>query len=348
MTGVRSEGLAGRGVPRAGELAPNVVSTPGPENSVGGGSTASSFLRVKALFFPKEENRWESQDAYAIAPFRCAVADGATRYWGSGMWARWLVSRYVFNPPRSDSRRLEERWKEWGEDLCRDWAATRYDLQAQKPGPWEQQKAEKGSAATFLGFEVCGGRWRAEGIGDAFLVHLRADGTLEMFPPDWEQTDKPNFIYSLPASNEKGKSWASVQEIGGTYRKDDVFLLSTDALVPILKSWKRSQFVLSDHSSFSNERSFAQFVRQRREQGRLVNDDTTLLIVSFRDDLEYVVGDLSELAKLQGDDGLKKSLQWYQYYLRLRREAQKTKGTAHVPGGVTSPPPPPPPPLGAP
>ena len=308
---------------------PREVPAPIPPQGPLAVDTVPSFARVKALACPKEEKLWESMDAQAFCSNIAAVADGATRYWKSGLWARWLVSRYASLPPsRSPGANPTERWKAWLEDLCREWSTARYDLRDGPPGPWEQQKSERGSASTLLGLELGSGMWRAEWLGDPLLFHARPGYPVTHFPPTWEATDKPNFAYSLAASNAKTQAWQAVGRAKGYYGPDDLFVLTTDALAPLLLTWGADDFLKANHAEFSSQAAFAGFVRDQREAGTIPNDDSTLMILSFRDDREAISRELMRESQLRGQTNMSRSQGWYLHYLRHGEPASSTPATS--------------------
>ena len=62
----------------------------------------------------------------------------------------------------------------------------------------------------------------------------------------------------------------------------DLFLLMTDALAQwFLASWEHGAIPWAELVKLEGEDAFGKFVLPLRQEGRLRNDDTTLVIVSF-------------------------------------------------------------------
>jgi hypothetical protein len=227
-------------------------------------------LHPRAFAVPKDGHAAdECEDAFACnnPAGRFAIADGASESIYAGEWARLLCEAFVADSSAGDGigpwlGSAQKRWR----DHVRD-----------RPAPWHvAEKLEDGAFATFLGVVVDpAGRWRAVATGDSCLFLVRDDGLRRAFPVEAAAAfgTRPALI----GSRQRGRVRAA--GVGGTLQAGDRFMLMTDAL---------AEWFLAEHEAGRApwrelaERTaddFAGWVVGRRAEGRLKNDDVTLLVI---------------------------------------------------------------------
>lgn len=214
----------------------------------------------------------EYEDAARVAarawPVMAAVADGATESMFSGRWAELLVDEVTAENVTS-TEALQNV-------LPSAQASWRASVSEEMDGrPWYvSTKALEGAHATLLGLSMdVDGEWRALGVGDCCLFHLRQGRLLFSWPYESADLfdDRPDLLPSrsrLPVPRPR--------TTGGRWQSGDVFLLATDALA----AWLLERGV-SDVISMTEE-EFRQVVASARSDGTLRNDDVTLVTIETR------------------------------------------------------------------
>jgi hypothetical protein len=227
----------------------------------------------------------EYEDAFGVAEdrFRFAVADGATEASFSGVWAKQLVRAFI-NRKLSVPIAFEELkplQSRWGTIVHRN------------PLPWyAEEKASSGAFAAFVGLEFLREDsqpeakrvWRATAAGDSCLVQVRGDEIVGAFPlaDSSSFSSRPNLLSSTPALNGNGSELIS--NSNGLWGCEDVFFLMTDALACWFfkeheqgnKPWD----LLRDLDTQGNI-SFEDFIAVLRAEGRMKNDDVTLVRIDI-------------------------------------------------------------------
>jgi PAS domain S-box-containing protein len=229
---------------------------------------------------PPEKNK--DAFAYDLNRLRFAIADGVTESQFAGEWAQILV-KYAIEAsllpwdPGGWVARASEQW-----DKSVDWAGLRDD--------WAYDYVrQQGAASTLLGLSIefladSSGRsfprWRAFAVGDSCVFQVRSDRLIRSFPISRSDdfTNTPWFLASTP---EKNLRTAMAQWAEGDCAPGDLFLLMTDALAQwFLASWEHGAIPWAELVKLEGEDAFGKFVLPLRQEGRLRNDDTTLVIVS--------------------------------------------------------------------
>jgi len=242
-------------------------------------------------WLPKAGNRddeyedacWPDRALTAAQPvMRCAIADGATESAFAGLWARQLVAAYAAN----------------GAPGAEDWLAAlpqeqaRWQAQiAARSLPWyAEEKARSGAFAALLGVTITaatgatGRPWHASAVGDCVLFQMRGDVLLTSFPATTAAffTSRPLLIPSVPGQN--ATLAAHVQRATGELQPGDVLYLATDALGQWFLQqiehgatpWRAIETALA-----GRKRGFRRWITGLRSQGRLRNDDVTLLRIGW-------------------------------------------------------------------
>jgi len=247
-------------------------------------------LRGGILWAPKEGNTIdEFEDAFApneiktthVFPMSFAVADGATETSFSKIWANQLVNAYVAceGDVGAMSRELPRLRACWLEQV------TTKEL------PWyAEQKLKQGAFASVLGVSLIKDSeglmlWNAFSVGDSSLFHIGFDGAVTAFPSSNSNDLK---VRPLLVSSRADDS-TILEDVGvhikGTLGARERIYLVTDALaIWILDS------LTTDENPFESldqmlrtEKSFHEWTRELRQQGKLKNDDYTLVWIELGD-----------------------------------------------------------------
>ena len=150
--------------------------------------------------------------------------------------------------------------------------------------PWHgEAKARAGAFATVLGLAIGAesGRlsWQAMAVGDSCLFVVR-DGRLRLsFPLEdaAEFDNNPALVCSNP--DNAGNLWEGVRRSGGECVPGDLLILATDALA----CW-----FLAEHAAGEkpwetlmalDSPAWSGWVGERRRNGSMRNDDTTLVVI---------------------------------------------------------------------
>lgn len=249
-------------------------------------------LHFRMFALPKRGNSVEEyEDAWAADPQRgrFAIADGASESSFASVWARLLVEGFVQTPVKQPGK-----WEDWIPELQRRWAE---EIGDRATSSWyAEEKFEQGAFAAFLGL-VLSHRvsksgihrtkwWKAIAIGDSCLFQVREDHLLKAFPVKHskEFSNNPRLVGSrndphtvLPQKEVREQ---------GDWAPEDRFWLMTDALAQWFleeheageKPWQPLQTLLE---ASNRDQAFASWVNQLRDQGKLRNDDVSLVAVSL-------------------------------------------------------------------
>jgi hypothetical protein len=244
---------------------------------------------TEPFWLPKAGNTLEEyEDAFwprksidrSIPMFRCAVADGATETSFSRVWARTLVRAYCRGhlyqgkPLRKRLASLQQAWK---------------TAVSHKPLPWyAEEKLRQGAFSSLLGLTLRGGeggvpcQWDALAVGDSCLFQIRGDTVMTQFPLTCSDqfTNRPALLSSNPASNNRLAD--HMYPASGQWQDGDAFYLMTDAIacwfLRAVEGGEAPWTLLRDLGT-AEGRNLAEWITCLRKEGRLANDDITVLRV---------------------------------------------------------------------
>ncbi len=218
---------------------------------------------------------------------RIAVTDGATESLLSGKWARALSQRVA-------TEQVSQRhWPEAIQLAVEDWPAQLDAYRTErarrnKPIAWyEEPGLTRGAEATLVALRLRNSRqdgkayWWSMAVGDATLFHIRGDSCLRAFPMKRSASfsTAPDLIRSLDHESSFKKR---LRRARGSWEPEDLFLLCTDALaawfLECRERMERPWEVWRDFGS-NDCLTFDEWVNQERNNGRLKNDDVTLVRV---------------------------------------------------------------------
>jgi serine/threonine protein phosphatase PrpC len=218
-----------------------------------------------AYWFPRSRGRRR-------ATVRCAVADGATEASFSGEWARLLVQAY-------GRGQLDD-----GKALHRLQAAWRAEV-AGRPLPWyAEEKLKQGAFSSLLGLTLdlsdARPRWNSVAVGDSCLFQVRDDVLVAAYPLSRsdEFGSTPHLIGSVAAANRCLAD--HVRRLSGEAEPGDLFFIMTDALASwFLSAAESGETPWTDVHALRGPAAFRAWVQERRSNGAIRNDDSTVLLV---------------------------------------------------------------------
>jgi hypothetical protein len=228
-------------------------------------------------FQPRKDGR------HSARRLRFAVADGASESMLSGRWADVLTRTWCKAQRSHTAEILEDAMAAWDTELT----AYLADRAAHdRPVQWfEEPGLAKGAFATLLGVQFNtrrngGGSWMASSMGDTCLFQVRGDRLLLSFPlkqsSDFGST--PKLVPSKADDVERVA--AHVEEREGDWRSGDLFVLATDALSAwFLGEVEQGRAPWEQLLGFGprGQAVFAEWATGLRAQGRLRNDDVTMV-----------------------------------------------------------------------
>ena len=232
----------------------------------------SSESEYEDAFYPEQSLRSE------LTSYRCAVADGATESAFSREWAKLLVRN--FGRHRFHLRKQQRLWRR---------------IVGRGTLPWYlASKVTRGAHAAFIGLSIHDPAaskprdepkrrtWRAFAVGDSCLFHVRGEKLLKVGPVAKSEAFGNNpYLLSTTSSSSISRNDPSVSVFSGIWKSNDIFYLATDAM---------AQWLLAEQESCRppwaalrtlGPSIFEPIVSKLREEGRLHNDDTTLLRVEM-------------------------------------------------------------------
>jgi hypothetical protein len=234
---------------------------------------------LRAMHAPKEGNsEAQYEDAFAHTPleadvFTVAVADGASSAGFAREWADLLVRAFVAVPfPASDAEAADAVAA-----LGRDW---RESVGGRATSWHAQEKLEHGSAATLLvvTWDRTRGTWEARSVGDVCVFLVRSNRLRFAFPLTKARKfdDRPALL-----STEVGPRLPApgVVRYVERFEAGDRFLLMTDALAAYFlaeyEARRRPWVELPE-----TPEALGPWLKVRRDEGRIKNDDVTLVDVT--------------------------------------------------------------------
>jgi len=243
-------------------------------------------IYAKEFWLPKHgSSDAEYEDFFSSAKdkSRFAVADGASEASFSREWAKQLVRAFTAKKLSvpiilDELKPLQSRWEQF---------VRRHPL------PWyAEEKVNLGAFAAFIGLEFLEENsetgtqkiWRATAAGDSCLVQVRGNEIIRAFPIADSASfgNRPNLLSSAPSSN--GKSSELVLQCNGSWGCEDAFFLMTDALACWFfkeQELGNQPWVVLRDLDTQDGPPFQKFVGDLRADGRMKNDDVTLLRIDI-------------------------------------------------------------------
>lgn len=214
----------------------------------------------------------ECEDAFCAAGTQFAIADGASEGSYSQVWAGMLVRSFC----EADAAAWQGgEFASWIEQCQREWSQWQQDL-VQKDLPWfTREKLRHGSFATFLGVVLAEREWHAFACGDSCLLAVRDDRFIGSFPI--AQSEHFDNMPALVASSRPTLTDRLRLGAGDAQTGDRIYLAS-DALAHwFLSTAENGDRPWTILDAIDSDEAFALLVSDERQQGRLRNDDVTMV-----------------------------------------------------------------------
>jgi hypothetical protein len=228
---------------------------------------------------------------------RFALCDGASVSSLPRPWAALLGQQWVKHPFEDiDAETLvlwlqepRERWRRWVQETWRREIDARNAFIGNSPITPEvfRRTLQTGAAATFLGLVLHqeNASWHAFALGDTCLFLARRDKSTAWrlrlsFPLDNSARfgDRPLLL----ASNDGNEASLipHFRSMTGAYRRGDVLMMATDALAQwMLSQVEQQQADWCIFPILTDPQRFAKLIEQERQDGRMADDDTTLVVI---------------------------------------------------------------------
>lgn len=239
-----------------------------------GGNDAAEF---EDAFQPRKDGR------HSARRLRFAVADGASESMLSGRWADLLTQSWCRAQRGRTADVLGDAVAQWPAVLDGYLADRRA---SDRPIQWfEEPGLAKGAFSTLLGVQFTtrrssNGTWTATSLGDTCLFQVRGDDLLTAFPvkASADFGSAPKLVPSK--ADDVDAVAAHFEEREGEWESGDLFVLATDAL----SAWFLAE-VEGGHRPWEQllgfaargQAAFAEWANGLRSQGRLRNDDVTVI-----------------------------------------------------------------------
>ena len=225
---------------------------------------------------------------------RLSLADGASESLLASRWARLLVSCFgKIDSAATTASGFMAAYRhaatQWDEEL----AGYKADREARgAPIQWyEEPGLAKGAYATILAVEFGGDpeggspAWTASSLGDSCIFQVRDESLCSSFP----MSDASAFSFQPPLLPSRQADEAVLLRhvclTAGDWQPGDSFYLATDALAAwFLREIEQDGCpweALRDLDTSDALLDFPDWVDQQRDQGRMQNDDTTLLRIDL-------------------------------------------------------------------
>jgi hypothetical protein len=253
-----------------------------------------SYAQMVAFHRPKlgsSAAEWEDcagydpGDAASGRNARCMIGDAATDAYDSIRWVNQLVESFLGEDPVRGSPALTEQgmddWFGLMQERWLDRAPTTF------ANIFEERKfRQDGSFATLLACEISelrGPRPRltAVALGDAVLFHIRGGRLITQFP-QMTASDfglDPDGMFTQPS--QRARMRARLRRIEQVLEVGDTLFLATDAVALwIVRSMATDgQALWSILHEIVHPQQFDRLASEQLENGRMKNDDLTLLRV---------------------------------------------------------------------
>jgi hypothetical protein len=268
-------------------------------------------LKVIGYITSKEaELFYDCADRYAYDKFqnKFAISDGVTKSFFPKIWADILVNKWVTSKEFNETQFISDCQKDWLNQVTEIVKKpdakffTKNAFNSKKPG-----------LATFIGLRFYRKKkewfWKADALGDSFLFfvpkkikNFSKECIVLSSKKDPIHFDNfPDYLSSLGDNHKGDKQYKENPVTSGT------FYLMTDALAEWFLNEKGN--ALTKIGLWQNQKDFERFVDEERQNKKLGNDDSAILIIRIeserKESANYIfedVSDIHELIKIQQNE----------------------------------------------
>jgi hypothetical protein len=268
-------------------------------------------VSIKAYIVPKEsELFYDCADRYAYdkSQNKFAISDGVTKSFFPKIWADILVNKWVSSKEFDETQFITDCQKDWLNQVTEIVKKpdakffTKNAFNSKKPG-----------LATFIGLRFYRKKkewfWKAHALGDSFLFFVpkkiknfsKECIVLSSKKEPIHFDNFPDYLSSLGDNHKGDKQYKENPITSGT------FYLMTDALAEWFLNEKDN--AISKIAIWQNQKDFERFVDEERQNKKLGNDDSAILIIRIeakrKETANYIfedVSDIHELIKIQQNE----------------------------------------------
>jgi hypothetical protein len=253
----------------------------------------------------KSELFYDCADRYAYDKLqnKFTISDGVSKSFFPKIWADVLAHNWVRQQWVSNDEFIKYCQKEWLEQVTE--VANKPDAKWFTKNAFNRKEV---GLATFVGLQFYEIKkkwfWKAIALGDSFMFYLPKE-TLD-FSKDCvvlsskqnESIAFDNFPDYLSSIGDKHKGKPGQKK--GVKLSEGTFYLMTDALAEWFLNEKEN--AINKINVWQNQKDFERFVDEERNNEKLGNDDSAILIIKIekdkKDQLSYVLEDVSDIHKL--------------------------------------------------
>lgn len=263
-------------------------------------------MRIDSRLFwlPKDigyENEYEDAGALDAAAGVAAIADGVGTAIFSRQWARLLVDGVAKQPPDVNDASF---W-EWLTTLRTAWRES-IDFTKLSFAQMGKLRQCGGAFSTLLWLNWFADehdanriQWRAVGLGDCGLFHVRDNQKLLVWPfaASADLAADPQSVCSVDLRRDQNLTFVHEQ---GEAQLGDIIVLCTDAWYGwALRQLETEQPVPWDKLFDWSDEDFKQHVMELRNGDGIRIDDTTLIVLKLvPEPVEPVIGESTELSAI--------------------------------------------------
>ena len=262
-------------------------------------------MKIRAFITHKKAEHFKDcQDRFSVnsGTKSVAVSDGMSQSYQQKIWAELLVSSFTSNiewvPNHASVKELFPLWLDGVRmfiQKLKDANAPQY-LVIMNENALAQRKS---AGATFCGIRFKGDDWSGDVLGDSCLIELKKGRIQKIYTSQQggEFDNHPDYFDSNSLSEGKG----TPLEIRGTLDRNSVVLLVSDPLSDFLNEKMKlglEETYVKELLCLNSHTEFEELVENWRDNLKMHNDDTTLIIIEYDGKDEFNVECCDDLSSL--------------------------------------------------
>lgn len=229
---------------------------------------------------------------YNTEKLRFAISDGVSISFFPELWSKILVKYFL----EEESLQIDnlDKLNKVLKTAQEEWGAKIENIIKEENVSWYIKKKYKNkeyAAATFVGFWIEEDYWKSISIGDSFLLFIPKDckdfqKIITSKPIEYQFNNHPDYWASMN-SNYRGKVFITSKK----KLSEGTFYLLTDAIAEWFIKVLNCDIELAEKTlkNINTQEQFIETIERAREQGKLKNDDSSLLIIEVIDDKQTEV-----------------------------------------------------------
>ena len=255
-------------------------------------------MKIRAFITHKKcEHYSDCQDRFYIHEDNriIAVSDGMSQSIFPEYWAEILSEQYATTGHCSEEDRIR---------LCYKWMKRVEDYlqeqESQGKNPWRLKNnivSRSGAGATICGVKFENATdWKGEVLGDSCIIEINTEEwTATIHSSEEKEFDShPDYYDSFPEKKGSGV----VKQFEGRIGSNDILLLVSDPFSDFFYKHKDNcKELVEQMVELTSNEDFCLLVDKWRDKG-MHNDDSTLCIVEFDNQLNFNIEYSDDIAKL--------------------------------------------------